>query len=84
MGESPVKQSALEKRIRKKIAEFAGKKITLREFNDWFMPVSWNTSKQDIRTLELTIHAVELLYEFDDDLLTTARLRRALANLLET
>jgi hypothetical protein len=73
--------SALE--IRQYLARMLSGHISLDEFEDWFLPYSWNIHKHGDRDAQELAYAIEhRLSEWSDDLLTEEQLRDELASML--
>ena len=65
--------------IRKNLANYLAKKISLSEFEDWFVQNSWDSQKTGNLELRELVHTIELrLSEFSSGHLTEQELREEL------
>ena len=64
--------------VREKLGELLADQISLDQFEDWFLPYSWNIHKRANHEVQRLVYAIEhTLSEFDED---STALRRELAN----
>jgi hypothetical protein len=75
---------SLEYNIHEKLAEYLAGEISLREFEDWFFPETWDVDQMDNPTLTNLVYGIKLsLAEFSNGDWTGAELHSILRSFLE-
>jgi hypothetical protein len=75
--------TSLETAIRDRLASYLAGEITLRQFEDWFVPASWNRAGQGNASLDALIGEIELrLAELTSGHRTEMELRELLSPLV--
>src|SRR5438067_2217556 len=77
-------QRNLEKRIRSKLARFAAGKLSLRDFNRWFVPATWDIDEAPPFLGELVYGTKALLDDYDKGRLSKSALRYHVSLLLDS
>ncbi|MGP8245337.1 MAG: hypothetical protein ACLQVN_12570 [Bryobacteraceae bacterium] len=76
--------SELELAIQQHLMQYLGGRMTLTDFEDWFLPVFWDVDSEDEQTREMagTVHI--LISEFSRGDRTVDGLQRGLAETIRT
>jgi hypothetical protein len=76
--------NTLDFNIRERLAEYLAGEISLREFEDWFFPETWDIDQVDIPALANLVYGIKLrLAEFSNGDWTETELRSLLRPFLE-
>lgn len=74
----------LDYNIREQLADYLASKISLREFEDWFFPETWDIDDTNNQTLANLVYGIKLrLAEFSHGDWTEAELHSMLRSILE-
>jgi len=75
---------SLDFNIREQLADYLAGKISLRQFEDWFFPETWNIDDTDDQALANLAYGIKLrLAEFSHGDWTESELRSMLRSILE-
>jgi hypothetical protein len=70
--------------IRQQLSRWIGGEISLREFEDWFVPATWDAHSAEDKEVEAIADEIELnLSEFSDGVLSEQELRAELARIAD-
>lgn len=74
--------TSLENEIIGKLCKYIDGVITVKQFSDWFVPITWNAPKSDYRANQL-IYSIKMCFaEYSKDTWTAAQLRERLIDLI--
>ena len=59
--ENPQMTTSLENEIIGKLCQYIDGVITIKEFSDWFVPATWNATKDDYRANQL-IYSIKMCF----------------------
>ena len=76
-------QHDLEKQIRTKMGRFVGGKVSLRDFNRWFTPATWDVDEAPASLRELVYNVKALIDDYDNKRLSKSALRQQLSLLYQ-
>lgn len=77
-------QHNLEKRIRDIMTRFVAGKVSLRDFNRWFVPATWEIEEDPASLRELVYTVKALLDDYDNERLSKSTLRYRLSLVLSS
>jgi hypothetical protein len=77
-------QLDLERELRNKIARFVAGKVSMRDFNRWFIPATWEIEDAPALLREFVYSVKALLDDYDDKRLSKTALRHQLSLLMSS
>jgi hypothetical protein len=70
--------------IRQQLSRWIGGEISLRQFEDWFVPATWDAHSAEDKEVEALADEIELnLSEFSDSVLSEQELREELTRIAD-
>jgi hypothetical protein len=76
--------SSLENELREKLINYLSGEISLKEFENWFVPASWNVNRSNNQAAINIVYEIELwLSEYSDGFRSEGELRNLLLPLVK-
>src|SRR5258708_113549 len=77
-------QRNLERRVRQRLARFVTGQESLRKFNAWFIPATWDVDQAAASLRDLVYGVKARLDEYDDGYVTKDQLKQKLSLILQS